>query len=143
VWLLHHCFLDEAADVRQAGVGSAGAARLDRRRVRIQANDAHALVRLHAGGGHCLKKMSGPTDQMFALALQFGWFRVNQRCLASHARRMHSQTCFVQEALPAQKLIVQWSKYFKKEIPYQNTGPMDDFYHYHSNFDFRAPSFIP
>jgi hypothetical protein len=80
---------------------------------------------------------------MFALALQFGWFRVNQRCLASHARRMHSQTCFVQEALPAQKLIVQWSKYFKKEIPYQNTGPMDDFYHYHSNFDFRAPSFIP
>ena len=52
VRLLRHCFLDEAADVRQAGVGSARAARLDRRRVRIQANDAHALVRLNAGGGH-------------------------------------------------------------------------------------------
>ncbi len=46
---LRRCFLDEAADVRQAGVGSARAARLDRRRVRIQANDAHALVRLNAG----------------------------------------------------------------------------------------------
>ncbi len=53
VRLLRDCFLDEAADVRQAGVGSArtGTARLDRRRVRVQANDAHALVRLnHAGG---------------------------------------------------------------------------------------------
>jgi hypothetical protein len=48
VRLLRQCFLDETADVRQAGVGSAGAARLDRRRVRIQANDARALVRLHA-----------------------------------------------------------------------------------------------
>ncbi len=46
VQLLRHCFLDEAADVRSAGVGSAGAARLDRVRVRVQANDAHALVRL-------------------------------------------------------------------------------------------------
>ncbi len=41
-----HCFHDEAADVRQAGVGSARAARLDRRRVGAQANDARALVRL-------------------------------------------------------------------------------------------------
>jgi hypothetical protein len=52
VRLLRHCFLDEAADVRQAGVGSARAARLDRRRVGVQANDANALVRLNAGGGH-------------------------------------------------------------------------------------------
>jgi hypothetical protein len=52
VRLLRHSFLDEAADVRQAGVGSARAARLDRRRVRVEANDAHALVRLNAGGGH-------------------------------------------------------------------------------------------
>jgi hypothetical protein len=52
VRLLHDCFLDEAADVRQAGVGSARAARLDGWRVRIQANDAHALVRLNAGEGH-------------------------------------------------------------------------------------------
>jgi hypothetical protein len=52
VRLLRHCFLDEAADVRQTGVGSARAARLDRRRGRIQANDAHTLVRLNAGGGH-------------------------------------------------------------------------------------------
>jgi hypothetical protein len=58
VRLLRDCFLDEAADVRQAGVGSARAARLDRRRVGIQANDAHALVRLNAGGGHWGKKNS-------------------------------------------------------------------------------------
>jgi hypothetical protein len=55
---LRRCFLDEAADVRQAGVGSARAARLDRRRVRVQANDAHALVRLSAGGGHLGRKGS-------------------------------------------------------------------------------------
>jgi hypothetical protein len=52
VRLLRHCFLDEAADVRQAGVGSARAARLDRWRVGVQAIDARALVRLNAGGGH-------------------------------------------------------------------------------------------
>jgi hypothetical protein len=53
---LRHCFLDEAADVRQAGVGSARTARLNRRRVRIQANDARALVRLNAGGFHSRRK---------------------------------------------------------------------------------------
>ena len=42
--------------MRQAGVGSARAAGLDRKRVRVQANDAHALVRLHAGGGHLFEE---------------------------------------------------------------------------------------
>ena len=67
--LLHHCFLDEAADVRQAGVGSARAARLNRRRVGIKANDTHAPVRLYVGGGHVGRKDSkhgetrAPMDQ--------------------------------------------------------------------------------
>jgi hypothetical protein len=63
VWHSHHTFLPRpgcgccttAFSTRQptcAGVGSARAARLDRRRVGVQANEAHALVRLNAGGGH-------------------------------------------------------------------------------------------
>ena len=64
---MRHSFLGEAADVRQAGVGSARAARLDRRRVGVQANDAHALVRLNAGGGHwgerTSNKKNNPTTQ--------------------------------------------------------------------------------
>ena len=48
--------------MRQAGVGPARAARLDRRRFRIQTNDARALVRLNAGGGHWTKKDFKPTN---------------------------------------------------------------------------------
>jgi len=49
---LLHCFLDEAADVRQACDGSARADPLELLRVGVQANYAGALVRLNAGGGH-------------------------------------------------------------------------------------------
>ena len=37
---LRKCFLDEAPNVREAGIGSARASGLDRRRVRIQAYNA-------------------------------------------------------------------------------------------------------
>ena len=44
VRLLRHGLLDEAADVRQAAVRSTRAAGLDRRRVRVEADDADAHV---------------------------------------------------------------------------------------------------
>ena len=57
VRLLRYRFLDEAAEVRQAGVGSARAAGLDRRRVGVQANDADAAFRRFVGRVHFEKKM--------------------------------------------------------------------------------------
>jgi hypothetical protein len=44
VRLLRHRFLDEAADVRQAAVGSARAATLSRRWIGFEANDASACA---------------------------------------------------------------------------------------------------
>jgi hypothetical protein len=53
--------------VHQAGVGSARAVRLDRPRVGVQANDAHALVRLYAAEALKISKNASTREYVYLI----------------------------------------------------------------------------